>query len=100
MKSASVFFVAAMAATHSAATMAEPATKRPDPLDANAGSSSLRFETGLDVAMRAVDADPAARWREHNERVRIIGGHAGYLRAATPPPAEAKVNDRDKASRR
>ena len=77
--------------------MAQPAAKRPDPLDANAVSAALRFETGLDVAVRATDTDPAARWREHNDRVRAIGGHAGYLRNVKPAAAESQTGKADKA---
>ena len=100
MKRASTLFVAAVAATLSAAAVAQSVSQRPDPLDARAGTSPLRFETGLDLAIHAADADPAARWREHNERVRAIGGHAGYLRNGKPAAAESKTGQADKAGAR
>jgi hypothetical protein len=34
------------------------------------------------------ESSPTVRWREHNERVRAIGGHAGAVRADDAPVAE------------
>lgn len=64
-----------------------------DPTDSRAPSVPLRFDSGLKEAGRDAEVDPAARWREHNDRVRSIGGHAGYLKAgrakaqSAPPQA-------------
>lgn len=73
------------------------ATGRADPADSSARTEPLRFESGLRVSKARPDADPAARWREHNERVRAIGGHAGASRdtnrqaAPAKPPAGAEA---------
>lgn len=60
---------------------AQPTQERMHPADPNAASTPLRFETGLMARKPPMDVDPPARWREHNDRVRTMGGHAGHLRA-------------------
>ena len=78
---------AALAAVSSAA-----GASRGDPADPRAGSP-LRFDSGLRAAKPASGVDPAARWREHNERVRAVGGHAGALRNDDTAQADAARED-------
>jgi hypothetical protein len=73
-------FVVAAAMTAAMTVTADAAPPRPDPSDPKAGTPPLRYQTGLEPAKPAAEFDPTRRWREHNERVRAIGGHAGYLR--------------------
>ena len=89
MRSSWMFVVAAITAATVDAAPVQPPVQRDDPRDPEAPAAPLKFHTGLDAATPDADVDPAARWREHNDRVRTIGGHAGYLRAGTPAPAEA-----------
>lgn len=81
------FVAAALAAASSAA-----GASRADPADPRAGTP-VRFDSGLRAAKSPSEADPAARWREHNDRVRAIGGHAGSLRNATPQQSETAAGD-------
>lgn len=68
---------------------AQPMSKRADPADPHAVSPPLRFETGLAVPKASSSVDPAANWREHNDRVRSIGGHAGHLKAGASDGSSA-----------
>lgn len=85
-----MFAAVAMTAAMAVASAKSP---RPDPLDPKAATPALRFETGLESPKRAAEADPASTWREHNERVRVMGGHAGYLRGASPEPDAKPARD-------
>jgi hypothetical protein len=59
----------------------QPVDRRADPADPQARPTPLDFDSGLTRSKPSADVDPPARWREHNDRVREIGGHAGHLRA-------------------
>ena len=87
MKSSALIFVAVMAT----AGLASGKSQRPDPIDPKSATTPLRFETGLErLRQQQPEVDPAARWREHNDRVRAIGGHRGYVqRDSTSEAASA-----------
>lgn len=62
---------------------------------AAAGVRPLQHDSGLRPATPRPEFDPAARWREHNDRVRELGGHMGHVRnmerdAADAPQAQEK----------
>jgi hypothetical protein len=82
-----------------AVASAQPAPSRADPADPNARSEPLQFASGLVSKEPAAEVDPPARWREHNERVRAIGGHAGSLRSANVDQAPAKSDAAQKGGK-
>jgi hypothetical protein len=100
MRSAWLFLLVAVAAVTAEAASVVPPAQRADPTDPKSASAPLTFDTGLASTLPLANVDPPARWREHNERVRVIGGHAGYLRAGTPATAEPKNGNADKAGLR
>ena len=58
---------------------------RADPSDPASATTPVRVDSGLSTPPpQAPPADPAARWREHNERVGAIGGHGGYVKQRPP----------------
>jgi hypothetical protein len=78
--------VIAMTAVFAAAHV-HAADTRPDPADPAARSAPVHFDSGLPSVTRPAAVDPPARWREHNDRVRELGGHAGALRAKGAEPS-------------
>jgi hypothetical protein len=84
MKFAVVVFIAAVAAL--SALLPAPGAHaqsqaRPDPADPNAAVPAFGYQSAFGDYKR--HTDPAVRgWREVNDEVGRIGGHAGALRAA------------------
>jgi hypothetical protein len=66
--------------------MAQPATPRPDPLDARAAVPAPDYRSSLAAYRRAGEAPPVG-WREANDNVTRIGGWRAYTREAQQPEA-------------
>jgi hypothetical protein len=71
-----------------AAAAGDAMTAARDPADPAAETRPLTFDSGLRPFAPTDGPSPTVRWREHNERVRAIGGHAGAVRAGDAPTAE------------
>jgi hypothetical protein len=83
MQGIAIAVAAALAAAAGDATSAAR-----DPADPAARTRPLVFDSGLRPFAAPADPSPTIRWREHNERVRAIGGHAGAVRGDDAPTAE------------
>lgn len=83
MRGIAIALAAALAAAAGDATNAAR-----DPADPAAETRPLTFQSGLRPFVPTGESSPTVRWREHNERVRAIGGHAGAVRADDAPVAE------------
>jgi hypothetical protein len=55
-----------------------------------ADSKPLQHDSGLRPPPPRPEFDPAARWRDHNDRVRELGGHVGHVRERNGPKADAQ----------
>lgn len=59
---------------------AEPA-KKPDPADATAPVSAPRYDSVFSDYVVFQEQQPDA-WREHNDEMAKVGGHAGHLKSS------------------
>ena len=66
--------------------LAQPAV--PDPADAKAAVPPLAYESAIPRAKPA-EAKPGP-WKQVNEQVGRLGGHAGHLKALEPSTSPAK----------
>jgi hypothetical protein len=64
------------------------AADKPDPTDATAAVPPARYDSAFDGYVAFQDREPGA-WRERNEEMGRVGGHAGHLKgpANTLPPS-------------
>ena len=87
----------AIAAPVAWAAHAWAGTERADPADPARAVRPLRFDSAMGERNHVPEVDPPARWRTHNDRVRVLGGHTGHARAgageAAPLPTTSPANE-------
>ena len=80
--------VVALAPATAVAQAADPATARPDPLDAAAGVPDVQHRSAF-AGYRGLADEPVGLWRAANEAVERAGGWKAYAREAAEADAPA-----------
>ena len=79
----------AFAALAAVAPLAAAQQPRPEPTDPTVPVPAFRYESGFG-SYRGFRDEPLAPWRELNDDVARVGGHAGIVRGGqVEPPADA-----------